>query len=202
VRRVNAVEPSDRETIRALFLHEGFDRVGFCSAAPVPDAVTPWVNAGHHASLEWMEHKPAKRSDPGLLLPGARTVICVAAAYPSTDARGAVAGYARGEDYHRTLKNALQRAAQAMEARFPGTATKVCVDTAPLLERAFAARAGLGWIGRNTMLDRTKRCMLLTKSTVSTCNILDRWSQILFLAINLNLFAADPSVMKVIQHLR
>jgi epoxyqueuosine reductase len=143
---------TERDVIRTLFLDEGFDRVGFCSADPVPDTVTPWVDAGRHASLEWMEREPGRRADPGKLLADARTVICVAAAYPATDARGALAGYARGEDYHRTLKAALQRAAHALEQRFPAATTKVCVDTSPLLERAFAARAGLGWIGRNTML--------------------------------------------------
>jgi len=146
------MQPSDREALRTLFLREGFDRVGFCNASPVQDTVTPWVRAGRHASLEWMEREPAGRTDPGLLLAGAHTVICVAAAYPTTDARGAVAGYARGEDYHRTLTTALQRAVQKMNAQYPEAVTKICVDTAPLLERSFAARAGLGWIGRNTML--------------------------------------------------
>jgi epoxyqueuosine reductase len=154
MQRVLPMQPSDpdREAIRTLFLREGFDHVGFCNASPVPDTITPWVHAGHHASLEWMEREPASRTDPKLLLAGARTVICVAAAYPATDARGAVAGYARGEDYHQTLPAALQRAVQKMTAQYPEAVTKVCVDTAPLLERSFAARAGLGWIGRNTML--------------------------------------------------
>lgn len=126
--------------------------MGFCRADPVPDAVSSWVAAGHHASLEWMEREPGGRTDPARLLPGAATVICVGVAYPATDARGAVAGYARGEDYHHTLKDALQRAADELQQRHPDARTRVCVDTAPLLERAFAARAGLGWIGRNTML--------------------------------------------------
>jgi epoxyqueuosine reductase len=141
-----------RERVRELFLQRGLTRVGFTGAEPVEDRVSSWVKAGRHAGMEWMERSPGQRADPRRRLDGARSVICAAVAYPATDARGPIAGYARGEDYHRTLTAALRDAAGAMQALLPGVATRVCVDTAPLLERALAARAGLGWIGRNTML--------------------------------------------------
>ncbi len=146
------VDVAGREALRELVLREGFTRVGFTTAEPVEDRVSAWVADGLHASLEWMAREPGQRADPRARLDGARSVVCVTAAYPATDARGAVAGYARGEDYHRTLVAALERAADALRERHPDAATRVCVDTAPLLERALAARAGLGWIGRNTML--------------------------------------------------
>lgn len=151
-----AAEPLDgavRDGLRALFLDQGFVRVGFTSAEPVPDHVSAWVAAGSHAGLEWMARQPGQRADPQQLLPGARSVICVAASYPRAVDGSHVAAYACGEDYHRTLRAALDRAVAGMPGllgRRP--ATRVCVDTAPLLERALAARAGLGWIGRNTML--------------------------------------------------
>ncbi len=141
-----------REQIRALFLARGFARVGFTSAEPVADHVSTWVAQGRHGSMDYLAREPAGRADPGRLLPGARTVICTTTAYPATDGRGSVAGYARGEDYHHTLKAALRDAVSELETLLPGVATRVCVDTAPLLERALAARAGLGWIGRNTLL--------------------------------------------------
>jgi len=141
-----------RERVREAFLQQGFARVGFTGAGPVDDRVTPWVAQALHAGMDWMAAHPARRADPRALMPSARSVICAAAAYPATDARGAIAGYARGEDYHRTLKEALRRGVEAARAWLPEMQTRVCVDTAPLLERALAVRAGLGWIGRNTML--------------------------------------------------
>jgi epoxyqueuosine reductase len=141
-----------REQVRRAFLAEGFVRVGFTTADPVADGATPWVAGGRHAGMDYMARDTAARADPHALLPGARSVVCAAAAYPATDARGPIAGYARGEDYHRTLREALRRGAGALRALVPGAATRLCVDSAPLLERALAARAGLGWIGRNTML--------------------------------------------------
>ena len=144
--------PDDREQVRRLFLAEGFVRVGFTTADAVRDDLSAWIAEGRQASMEWLAREPIARTSPERLLPGARTVICVAAAYPETDARGPIAGYARGEDYHRTMHDALQRATDALVGLHPGAKTRLCVDAMPLLERAFAARAGLGWIGKNTML--------------------------------------------------
>ena len=141
-----------RERVREAFLRQGFARVGFTTAEPVADGVSGWVAQGRHAGMGWMAEGAARRADPRALLPGAASVICAAAAYPATDARGPIAGYARGEDYHRTLKAALRRGVEAARVHLPSMRARLCVDTAPLLERALAARAGLGWIGRNTML--------------------------------------------------
>ena len=155
-----------KEALRQLFLDHGFVRVGFTTAEPVRDDVSPWVASGAHAGLDWMEREPASRADPTRLLASARSVICVAAAYPRTPATSHVAGYACGEDYHRTLRSRLDDAVAALPALLgEPPATRVCVDTAPLLERAFAARAGLGWIGRNTMLldETTGPWMLLAE---------------------------------------
>lgn len=141
-----------REHVRAAFLEQGFARVAFTTAEPVEDHVSAWIARGAHAGMEWMAAAPERRADPRELLPCARSVICVAAAYPAGDGRGPIAAYARGEDYHRTLKAALQRGVDRAREWLPALQARVCVDTAPLLERALAARAGLGWIGRNTML--------------------------------------------------
>ena len=146
------VDVTARERVRQALLGRGFARAGFTGADPVEERVSAWLAAGRHASMEWMARAPQHRADPRHLLPGARSVICAAAAYPPTDARGAVAGYARAEDYHRTLRAALRDVADTIQRDWPGSRTRVCVDAEPLLERALAARAGLGWIGRNSML--------------------------------------------------
>ncbi|MFT7464925.1 MAG: epoxyqueuosine reductase [Pseudohongiellaceae bacterium] len=147
------IDGEAREALRQLFADQGFAAVGFTHAGPLDDQLSPWVASGQHASMDYLARDPALRADPTFMLPEARSVICVAAAYPASDGTGHIAGYARGEDYHRTMKAAL-REAVAQLPRLLGyePATRVCVDTAPLLERALAARAGLGWIGRNTLL--------------------------------------------------
>jgi len=147
------IDGEGREALRRLFAEQGFAAVGFTHAGPVVDRVTPWVAAGQHASMDYMARDPELRADPTFMLPEARSVICVAAAYPPGDGMGHVAAYARGEDYHRTMKAALRRAIAALpDLLGHEPATRVCVDTAPLAERSLAARAGLGWIGRNTLL--------------------------------------------------
>lgn len=142
-----------REQLRQAFEEQGFVRVGFTHAGPVDDRVSPWVAGQQHAGMDYMARSPGARADPTNLLPEARSVICVAAAYPAGDGSGHVAAYARGEDYHRTMKAALRRAVACLpEIVGRPLSSRVCVDTAPLLERSLAARAGLGWIGRNTLL--------------------------------------------------
>lgn len=148
-----AVTVGERDAIRADLEALGFARVRFASAAPVDDArLAEWLAAGRAASMDYMARHAALRPDPGALLGGARAVICVAVAYPPTDARGPIAGYARAEDYHRTIRAALERGVERIVERLPDARTRICVDSAPLLERAFAERAGVGWIGKNTMV--------------------------------------------------
>ena len=96
-------------------------------------------------------------SDPATLLPGARSVVCIAVPYATPVprerlGRGRVSAYAWSADYHRRMETLLHEIAARIEALAPGSATRVVCDTAPLAERAFAARAGLGWIGKHTSL--------------------------------------------------
>jgi len=146
-----------KEAVRQLFLDEGFARVGFTSAEPVADHISAWIAEGRHAGMQWIEREPEARAEPRRLLPSARSVICVGAAYPQArpleQGPESIAAYARGDDYHRTMRAALERAVARLpqvEGRAPET--RLCVDMSALLERALAARAGLGWIGRSTLL--------------------------------------------------
>jgi epoxyqueuosine reductase len=121
-----------------------------------------WLEAGHAGEMAWMarpDHVESRR-DPRRLLEGARTVVAAALAYGEpelvglrTGPRGFVSRYARGEDYHRVLKRKLRGLADRL-ARALGraVAARACVDTAPLLERDLAERAGLGFVAKNTML--------------------------------------------------
>lgn len=119
-----------------------------------------WLQAGHAGDLVYLARDAEARRDPRRLLDSARSVVCVAVSYQhpepahsSTDLRGLIARYARAEDYHLVLKRRLgELAVRLTQATGADVAYRVCVDSAPVLERALAARAGLGFQGKNTLL--------------------------------------------------
>jgi epoxyqueuosine reductase len=121
-----------------------------------------WLAAGHQGSMDYLARPEAlaRRKDPTLTLPGARSALVVGHNYfqadpegvPADPARGVIARYARGRDYHKVVKGGLRAIEAQVAAQAPGVATRTAVDTAPLLERELARRAGLGWFGRNTMM--------------------------------------------------
>jgi epoxyqueuosine reductase len=155
----------DSSRIRALALEAGFDRAGIARLGPASTAAAfeHWLKRGNQAGMSYLERHRELRRDPRLLLEGARSILCVALSYANPRSGGAgtaaaealwprVARYARGDDYHRFVRKRLRRLARAIEREFPGARTRACVDTAPLLEREWAARAGLGAVGKNTNL--------------------------------------------------
>ena len=155
--------PADKERIRAEAFACGFDAVGFAAAAGDPaDAVNlaAYVAQGRHGDMAWLAREPEKRADPARLWPQARSVICLGLNYgPETDPLagldepgvGWISIYARRRDYHLVLKKKLKRLARWL-VRECGGDVKVFVDTAPVMEKPLAARAGLGWIGKHTNL--------------------------------------------------
>jgi epoxyqueuosine reductase len=138
---------------------EGFEAVGVAAAERIDRdalALAAWLREGHHASMVWMARDPERRSDPRRLLPDCRSVIALAANYwpgamPQAQGAGKVARYARGRDYHRVLGKKPKSLAQWLETA-SGEPARAFVDTAPLLERAWAERSGLGWVGKNANL--------------------------------------------------
>jgi len=99
------------------------------------------------------DHRARLREDPRLLMPSARSVLCLGKLYKTKSIQGPISNYAWGAgDYHDTLRAGLERLAAALQAECGPFEFKICVDTAPLLERAIASAAGLGWIGKNTCL--------------------------------------------------
>ena len=143
----------------------GFDLVGIAPAEPLPEAsfYLDWVRRGRAAGMRYLsDHRAGKRLDPRDLLGSARSVICCGVLYNTREGnvgdlndpeRGWIARYAWGEDYHNVLYARFQSLIGRLAARVAEPFEyKICVDTAPLLERAYAQRAGLGWIGKNTCL--------------------------------------------------
>ena len=107
------------------------------------------------ATMSYLERGRDKRVDPDRVLPGARSVVACALSYyqgPSAIGPDGVARYAWGDDYHAVMESRLRALAETIARLAPGSTARAYVDTGPLLERDLAARAGLGWIGKNTML--------------------------------------------------
>lgn len=161
-----------REVVRAC-LGLGFAAAGIARAEPSAwgDAVRAWLAAGKHGTMEWMEEYLEQRLDVRRLLPGARAVVIVADAYSAPDDAadtvgedqrgplGVIARYARGEDYHAVMRRRLGRLADALRAMPAGRRAefRLFADTGPVLEREQAVRAGLGWIGKHTLLIHPQR---------------------------------------------
>ena len=137
----------------------GFDACGFASATPVDDEAESrydrWIELGHNGCMQWAAGHRDLRHDPSMLLEGAQTVIALAVNYyparfqPEGTLR--VAYYAYGRDYHEVLREKMSELAHFIE-QITHCATRPCVDSAPIRERYWAQRAGLGFIGRNNCL--------------------------------------------------
>jgi len=142
----------------------GFDLCGLAEAKPLDDEarhLEQWLAEGRHAGMDWMANHFDLRTDPTKLVPGARTVVCLVHSYwqgtpadpaASGPAVGRVARYAWGDDYHEVLKGKLAELFDWLDRRAGGIAGRVFVDSGPVLEKAWAQRAGLGWAGKNANL--------------------------------------------------
>ncbi|MCH2153315.1 MAG: tRNA epoxyqueuosine(34) reductase QueG [Phycisphaerales bacterium] len=138
----------------------GFPVHGIADAteSPTAPALRDWLESGKQGEMKWMGEHVAVRIDPRVLVPDARSVIVVADRYggdpddSTTEGRGRIARYARGRDYHRYMKKRLHQVADRLSELHPGETFRACVDTAPVLEREVAAAAGLGAIGKHTLL--------------------------------------------------
>jgi epoxyqueuosine reductase len=134
-------------------LDAGFELCGFARAEPIPpEHLRGWLEAGFAADLDWMKERVDERLDVTKLLPGARTVMAVACNYFRTDAASPIARYARGRDYHATMRDRLRAFRRALRAEFPHVHDYGSVDAAPVMEKVWAARAGLGYVGKNGCL--------------------------------------------------
>jgi epoxyqueuosine reductase len=149
------------EAVRARALELGFDAVAIGPADPPEHAAEfeRWLDAGYAGSMAYLDRTRADRTDPQRLLAGCRSIVAVALSYrPSSELDGdsewrGVARYARGQDYHDVMRPRLAALASFIdETAGPEVRSRAAVDTSAVLERDLAARAGLGWIGRNTNL--------------------------------------------------
>jgi epoxyqueuosine reductase len=154
------VTPAIKESIRKKALALGFCAVGFASVRPQSAAMERLGNMiaeGRHGEMAYLESGMNARQDPSVLLPGARTVISVALPWPERpkpyNSQGTVSSHAVIPDYHRTVDRLLQELLEFVRSkREVPVGGKVCVDSAPVLEKAWAETAGTGRTGKNTLL--------------------------------------------------
>jgi len=157
--------PEFAAELKGLALDLGFDEVGIAGIELADDEgrLLEWLAAGFHGQLHYMARFGARRARPAAIKPGTVRVISVRLDYWPATARdaaatladgeaGYVSRYAVGRDYHRLMRNRLQDLADAIQARIGAFGHRVFVDTGPVLEKALARNAGLGWIGKHTNL--------------------------------------------------
>ncbi len=121
-----------------------------------------WLALGYNGTMAWMEREPEKRTDPSILFPGARSIIVVAHNYytdhkhAEDPEKGKISRYAWGEDYHDVLRDKLEQLLAWIKEMDPTADGKICVDTAPMMDKAWAVRAGLGWLGKHSNVITTE----------------------------------------------
>ena len=141
-------------------LELGFQLAGACPAVTPAgfDRFRQWLAAGYAGEMRYLADRADARQHPRFVLDGCRSLLMLAATYPAADlspagpGEGKVSRYALGDDYHDLLHARLHQLADFHRRLLPGAKVRGVVDTAPLLEREFAQLAGLGWIGKNTLL--------------------------------------------------
>ena len=166
------------ESIKARALELGFAKVGIVSAEPLTEErvrLEEWLRRGHHAEMPYMAREPEQRSDPRKIFPQAKSVVVTALNYYTPHQhevstarsdvgntclsgratngpteRGKISRYAWGDDYHDVVGDKLRDLLMWIKGKYSGAEGKVCVDIQPTMDKAWAVRAGLGWMGKHT----------------------------------------------------
>lgn len=165
----------DSAAAKAAALAAGFHEAGVARARPLdPGPLARVLSGGWEADMAWLGGQAAERLDPSRLLPGARSVLALALSYAAPPApepvEGRVARYARGRDYHAVMKRRLADLLRRLRERDPELHAFASSDIAPVMEKAWAQEAGLGWVGKNGCLITPRHGSWVLLATV----ILDR----------------------------
>lgn len=152
-------KPEFTNQIKQKAFEIGFDKIGIVPAEVLSEEeihLKKWLAKDFHGEMRWMEREPEKRTDPKLLFPEAESIIVVALNYytphehDESENKGKISRYAWGDDYHDVVKEKLWELLGWIEKKEPKARGKPCVDTAPILDKAWAVRAGLGWLGKHS----------------------------------------------------
>ncbi len=149
------------QTIKERARSEGFDNVGIVRAealGPERARLREWLERGYAGEMSWMERDPDKRTDPREIFPPAKSIVVVALNYYTNHQHAGVPGtgkisrYAWGDDYHDVVGSKLRSLLNWIREELPQAEGKICVDIQPMMDKAWAVRAGLGWLGKHTNL--------------------------------------------------
>jgi epoxyqueuosine reductase len=145
--------------IKRLANEQGFFACGIAKADFLEEEATGlerWLNAGYHGEMSWMENHFDARLDPRKLMPGAKSVVSVLLNYYPEQEQEAgtpkISKYAYGRDYHKVIRGKLKRMLEGVRAEIGEVEGRGFVDSAPVMDRAWARRSGLGWIGKHSLL--------------------------------------------------
>ncbi len=161
------------QQVKLAAYEAGFDLCGITSPEPIPESAqrfSQWLEAGRQGEMSWLNRTAERRSDPRLLLEGVRSVIMLGLNYYQANSQntpaqsGRVSRYARGRDYHKVIEKKTRAFVERLRSEIAAEsisaadhlAVKWWVDYGPMLERAYAAKAGLGYVGKNAMLINRK----------------------------------------------
>ncbi len=167
--------------VRRLILDQGFDRVGFAVSGPAPDSqhFEAWIQKGYAADMDYLWRNQKRRLNPSEVVENAKSVIVVAVHYQGQsglselrNSEGKIATYAQGEDYHRVLERRLKKLRPTLTEAYPGHTFRYYVDTGPVLERSWAQKAGVGWVGKNTCsIDSLRGSYFFIGSLITTLEL-------------------------------
>jgi epoxyqueuosine reductase len=153
------------DKIKSKALEIGFSAIGITQAVSLAEEaenLSEWLRKKYHAGMKWMENESGKRTDPRSVLPGARSVVCVGMNYYSPEQHsmdpeaGKISRYAWGDDYHEIVSERLNVLLEFIKSEVPSVVGKFYVDTGPVMDKAWAVRAGIGWMGKHTnIINRT-----------------------------------------------
>lgn len=148
--------PSFSDRIKQQAASLGIDKIRFVAAtALIAERVhlNEWLTRGFNGNMAWMTREPEKRTDPQVLFPGARSVVVIAVNYYTPHEHGEtgkISRYAWGDDYHDVVGEKLRELLDWIIAEDPSVKGKICVDTSPFMDKAWAVRGGLGWLGKHS----------------------------------------------------
>lgn len=176
-----------KKLITNAALTVGFDLVGVVPVEPLVrerNRFEEWLLAGNHSSLSYLERNREKRFDASLLVEGSRSIVVCAVSYLSPFSRGysegasaKVASYALARDYHLTIKEMLAELAERLKVVAPDLKYRAFTDSAPVAEKTLAVRAGLGWIGRQSLVVNPKFGTMVLLGELIINEVVDEYSE-------------------------
>jgi epoxyqueuosine reductase len=152
------MESSFTNLIKSQAIELGFSKVGIARAESLAEEgvrLREWLAKGYHGTMQWMEREMEKRADPCLVFPQVKSVVCVTMNYYSPEQHsdnpeiGKISRYAWGDDYHMIMTERLEELLSFIKSEIPEVTGKLYVDTGPMMDKVWAVRSGIGWMGKH-----------------------------------------------------